>query len=139
MFDVLNNSKFFAGLTMLAVNLGSKYLAHELSDSQQELFNNKISNNEYVEFAKVFGNYYGSLHKNVMDLHNNGYHVLFDIDWQGAKQLKSSNYSDILSFFIRTFSVLSVSVIKSFSAFIFNSDNKKLLIIVSMKGTGVPY
>ena len=42
MFDVLNNSKFFAGLTMLAVNLGSKYLAHELSDSQQELFNNKI-------------------------------------------------------------------------------------------------
>ena len=27
---------------MLAVNLGSKYLAHELSDSQQELFNNKI-------------------------------------------------------------------------------------------------
>ena len=60
----------------------------------------KISNNEYVEFAKVFGNYYGSLHKNVMDLHNNGYHVLFDIDWQGAKQLKSSNYSDILSFFI---------------------------------------
>ena len=42
MFEVLNNSKFFAGLTMLAVNLGSKYLAHELSDSQQELFNNKI-------------------------------------------------------------------------------------------------
>ncbi len=66
----------------------------------EQLFNNKISNNEYVEFAKVFGNYYGSLHKNVMDLHNNGYHVLFDIDWQGAKQLKSSNYSDILSFFI---------------------------------------
>ena len=42
MFAVLNNSKFFAGLTMLAVNLGSKYLAHELSDGQQELFNNKI-------------------------------------------------------------------------------------------------
>ena len=42
MFELLNNNKFFTGVTMLAVNLGSKYLALELSDSQQELFNNKI-------------------------------------------------------------------------------------------------
>ena len=53
MFDVLNNSKFFAGLTMLAVNLGSKYLAHELSDSQQELFNNKIIR-RFVLFTVLF-------------------------------------------------------------------------------------
>ena len=42
MIELLNNSKFFTGVTMLAVNLGSKYLAHELSESQLELFNNKI-------------------------------------------------------------------------------------------------
>ncbi len=53
MFEVLNNSKFFAGLTMLAVNLGSKYLAHELSEGQQELFNNKIIR-RFVLFTVIF-------------------------------------------------------------------------------------
>tara|TARA_B100000131_G_C17891959_1_gene522687 strand:+ start:224 stop:583 length:360 start_codon:yes stop_codon:yes gene_type:complete len=53
MFEVLNTSKFFAGLTMLAVNLGSKYLAHELSDNQQDLFNNKIIR-RFVLFTVLF-------------------------------------------------------------------------------------
>ena len=60
----------------------------------------KIKNNEYVEYAMVFGNYYGSLHSNVLSLLDSGFDVLFDIDWQGAKQLKQSNYLNILSFFI---------------------------------------
>ena len=60
----------------------------------------KIKNNEYVEYAMVFGNYYGSLHSNVLSLLDCGFDVLFDIDWQGAKQLKQSNYLNILSFFI---------------------------------------
>ena len=38
----LNNSKFVAGITMLVVNLGSKYLAQELSDSQEALFTNVV-------------------------------------------------------------------------------------------------
>ena len=38
----LNNSKFVAGITMLVVNLGSKYLAEELSDSQEALFTNVV-------------------------------------------------------------------------------------------------
>jgi guanylate kinase len=63
-------------------------------------FRAKIINKEYAEYAEVFGNYYGSLHKNVMKHLNDGYDVLFDIDWQGAHQLKNSNYSNILSFFI---------------------------------------
>ena len=53
MFEVLNNSKFFAGLTMLVVNLGSKYLAHELSENQQELFNNKIIR-RFILFTVIF-------------------------------------------------------------------------------------
>ena len=48
----------------------------------------------------MFGNYYGSLHKHVLRLLNEGFDVLFDIDWQGAVQLKNSNYKNILSFFI---------------------------------------
>ena len=38
----LNDSKLFAGITMLLLNLGSKYLVHELSETQEELLSNKI-------------------------------------------------------------------------------------------------
>ena len=66
----------------------------------EESFKTKIANQEYAEYALVFGNYYGSLHKHVLRLLNEGFDVLFDIDWQGAVQLKNSNYNNILSFFI---------------------------------------
>ena len=65
-----------------------------------ESFKKKIKNNEYIEYASVFDNYYGSLNKNVLNILRDGFDVLFDIDWQGAKQLKNSNYPNIRSFFI---------------------------------------
>ena len=63
-------------------------------------FERRIKNDEYIEYAKVFGNYYGSLHKYVQNLLNNGFDVLFDIDWQGSLQLKSSNQPNLLNIFI---------------------------------------
>ncbi len=66
----------------------------------EDHFKKKIANKEYAEYARVFGNLYGSLHKDVKKLINEGFDVLFDIDWQGAKQLKNSEYKNILSFFI---------------------------------------
>ena len=66
----------------------------------EKKFKEKIINQMYAEYASVFGNFYGSLHSNVADLLNNGFDVLFDIDWQGAHQLKKSSYKNILSFFI---------------------------------------
>ena len=66
----------------------------------EDHFKKKIANKEYAEYARVFGNLYGSLHKEVKKLINEGFDVLFDIDWQGAKQLKNSEYKNILSFFI---------------------------------------
>ena len=54
----------------------------------QEKFKIRIANDEYLEYANVFGNYYGSLDKNVSDAINNGRDILFDIDWQGSLQLK---------------------------------------------------
>jgi hypothetical protein len=38
----LNNSKFFAGILMILMNLGSKYISLELSDTQDEFFSNII-------------------------------------------------------------------------------------------------
>ena len=38
-------------------------------------FERRIKNNEYIEYANVFGNYYGSLHKDVQSSLNNGFDV----------------------------------------------------------------
>lgn len=40
--DTLNNSRFFAGVVMILMNLGSKYISLELSDTQDEFFSNII-------------------------------------------------------------------------------------------------
>ena len=66
----------------------------------QEEFKDKIRNNQYIEYANVFENFYGSLKSTVNEHLKNGYDVLFDIDWQGADKIKQSNYPNILSFFI---------------------------------------
>ena len=63
-------------------------------------FERRIKNNEYIEYANVFGNYYGSLYKNVQNLLDNGFDVLFDIDWQGSLQLKASSQPNLLTIFI---------------------------------------
>lgn len=49
----LNNSKYFAGLTMILINLGSKYLAKELSDTQEDFLNN-IMIRRVILFTVVF-------------------------------------------------------------------------------------
>ncbi len=63
-------------------------------------FERRIKNNEYIEYAKVFGNYYGSLRKDVQKSLDNGFDVLFDIDWQGSLQLNASNLPNLLTIFI---------------------------------------
>ena len=58
------------------------------------------NNNELLEYAKVFNNYYGSLRKHVDEHLAQGHDVLFDIDWQGAQQIIDSEYPRILTIFI---------------------------------------
>ena len=52
-FDSLNQSKYFAGIMMLVLNLGSKYITMELSESQDELLRNKIIR-RFLVFTVVF-------------------------------------------------------------------------------------
>ena len=52
-FDSLNQSKYFAGIMMLVLNLGSKYITLELSESQDELLKNKIIR-RFLVFTVVF-------------------------------------------------------------------------------------
>ena len=64
-------------------------------------FKRLIKNEEFLEFAKVFNNYYGTTRTPVIDSLNKGKNVLFDIDWQGADQIKNKNLDfKLITFFI---------------------------------------
>lgn len=63
-------------------------------------FMKRVQENAYIEYANVFGNYYGSLRSNITDHFEKNKDILFDIDWQGAEQLKNSIFSNIVSIFI---------------------------------------
>ena len=63
-------------------------------------FKNKIKNNEFYEHAKIFGNFYGTSKKSVLNLLNNKNDVLFDIDWQGTQQLSKFKELNLLKIFI---------------------------------------
>jgi len=65
----------------------------------EEDFNKQILNGNFLEYANVFGNKYGTLASSTEKLLNNNYDVLFDIDWQGTQQL-SQNNNNILTIFI---------------------------------------
>lgn len=63
-------------------------------------FKKKIKKKLFLEYAKVFDNYYGTLRSQVLKKINNGQSVLLDIDWQGARQVKKLMPNDVLSIFI---------------------------------------
>ena len=54
-------------------------------------FKKLISNEKFLEYAKVFNNYYGSLKDTVIDKLNKGENIIFDIDWQGTEQIKQKD------------------------------------------------
>ena len=64
-------------------------------------FKRFIKNEEFLEYAKVFNNYYGTTRTPVINNLNKGKNVLFDIDWQGADQIKNKKLDyKLITFFI---------------------------------------
>ena len=64
-------------------------------------FKRLIKNEEFLEYAKVFENFYGTTRTPVIDKLNKGKNVLFDIDWQGADQIKNKKLDyKLITFFI---------------------------------------
>ena len=64
-------------------------------------FEKLIKDSEFLEFAKVFNNFYGTTKKPVFDALKSGENVIFDIDWQGTEQIKSQNIKyKIITFFV---------------------------------------
>ncbi len=67
----------------------------------QEKFQSLIKNEEFLEYAKVFNHFYGTTRTPVIEKLEKGQNVIFDIDWQGADQIKNKklNYK-LITFFL---------------------------------------
>ena len=67
----------------------------------EDEFKRLINNQEFLEYAKVFNNLYGTTRTPVIDTLNKGKNILFDIDWQGADQIKNKKLDyKLITFFI---------------------------------------
>ncbi len=65
-----------------------------------EKFEKLISSNSFYEYCKIFGNYYGTSKSSVNQITQKGLNVLFDIDWQGSKQLGKFKELNLVRIFI---------------------------------------
>ncbi len=62
-------------------------------------FEEMIARGEFLEYARVFDNLYGTSVAAAEELMAKGQHVILDIDWQGARQVRE-HYPDVISVFI---------------------------------------
>ena len=63
-------------------------------------FRGMIERKEFLEYAEVFGNYYGTPKAPVDEALADGRDMLFDIDWQGTQQLRDKGRADLVTVFI---------------------------------------
>ena len=66
----------------------------------KEEFYDLIKKNAFIEYAEVFGNFYGTLTQDVNTKLDSGKDIIFDLDWQGASVLKNKMKQDTISIFI---------------------------------------
>ena len=66
----------------------------------EKTFTSMIQNDDFLEHATVFGNFYGTEKKSVSENLKKGVNVILEIDWQGALQIKSSMPSCVMIFLI---------------------------------------
>ena len=66
-----------------------------------EYFQQSIKNHEFLEYAEVFKNFYGTKKDPVIKFLKDGKNVIFDIDWQGAQQIKNKKLKyKLITFFV---------------------------------------
>jgi guanylate kinase len=62
-------------------------------------FSTLRTENQFLEWAEVYGNFYGTTRRSLEDLQNRGFDVILEIDWQGARQVRQF-YPESLGIFI---------------------------------------
>jgi guanylate kinase len=78
---------------------GSEEAGRDYYYTSRKVFERMIERGEFLEYADVFGNYYGTARKFLEDARVRGHDLLLDIDVQGASQLQKS-IPDAISIFI---------------------------------------
>ena len=118
-FNIVLSSPSGAGKTTITKKISQKYPKIKISISHttrkprsneidgvdyhfvsKVKFENLIKENKFYEFAKIFDNYYGTSKQSVNKLHEESYDVVFDIDWQGTKQLSKYKELNLIKIFI---------------------------------------
>ena len=119
-FNIVLSSPSGAGKTTITKKLSQKYPNIKISISHttrkprpneidgvdyhfvgKEEFKKLIKKDTFYEHAQIFDNYYGTSKESVNKLHLENYDVVFDIDWQGTRQIRNKklNYK-LLTIFI---------------------------------------
>ena len=83
-----NNFKISISHTTRKPRINEKNGKHYFFVKDKE-FKKLIKLKRFLEYAKVFKNYYGSLEENVVEKLEKSENVIFDIDWQGTQQIKN--------------------------------------------------
>jgi guanylate kinase len=96
---------------------------------KEDEFKRLIKNEEFLEYAKVFNNFYGTTRTPVIDNLDKGKNVLFDIDWQGADQIKNKK----LDYKLITFFILPPSKEELFERLSNRNMKDKLIVEERMK------
>ena len=94
-------------------------------------FRKLIRAKKFLEYAKVFKNYYGSLRETVINRLKKGENIIFDIDWQGTKQIKKKK----LKYKIITIFILPPSKHNLFKTLLKSDTNNKKITHCMMKHT----
>ncbi len=117
-FMVILSSPSGVGKTTLVKKIQQKYQSFKISVSMttraprsnevngvdyqftsKKEFENLINQKKFYEYAKIFENYYGTLKKTVDDTIKEN-DILFDIDWQGTKQLSKFSNLKLIKIFL---------------------------------------
>ena len=67
---------------------------------KQSHFDELVAGDQFLEHATVFNNSYGTLRQPVEDAIEMGQDVVFDVDWQGAAQIREKAVDDLVSIFV---------------------------------------
>ena len=115
---VILSSPSGAGKTTITKKIQQKYQSFKISVSHTtrkprsnevdgidyhfisfEEFENLIKEKKFYEYAKIFDNYYGTLKKSVDELRVTN-DIIFDIDWQGTKQLSKYKNLELVKIYL---------------------------------------
>ena len=96
---------------------------------KKQKFKELISKKKFLEYAKVFNNYYGSSKDIIIKKIKNGQNIIFDIDWQGTEQIKQKK----LNYKIITIFILPPSRVELFNRLLNRDLNDEKNAIKRMK------